>query len=479
MVHLRAVALFLVCFSLPALVPLLRLLFPAVVPTPRDTVRDVPSAPQGGGAVENSLNPPLFLSVLPHSDAGVILPQKNIHDYHAKRISLLQHASRCALQAGRLARCPELMSCGGAPFCTHLAPEAMTAGSLSPARLTTVATADALANNITDHVFVVSNVLVYFSGHVVRFTAHPPPPIGPSHSHYQFGLCWWANADAGKADVKAYTQHVRNAAHIAHPYGANFYHFVAETLPKYFQLVELLRASRDTYIITSHKFAALIDLFFPDDKFAQRTIVMKLWGEGKRTRNWKIQGAGKYRYVMANRLFLPLSPTCGQQSASLAAETYHHYWHSVRPRLDASEGDIAKPEFVLLYTRNNFTNNRALMENAALFHALQEKYGSRVRFFTGVFAETLQEDLQLLRRARLLLGPHGAGLAAMLFLPKDASVFEIRPKSYLRDCFERQARTYGLDYHMVLGDGGYEGALSVDIHQVVRKAAAILESQQR
>ena len=40
--------------------------------------------------------------------------------------------------------------------------------------------------------------------------------------------------------------------------------------------------------------------------------------------------------------------------------------------------------------------------------------------------ETLNEDLALLSETKLLVGPHGAGLAAMMFLPMPAQVLEFR-----------------------------------------------------
>jgi hypothetical protein len=78
----------------------------------------------------------------------------------------------------------------------------------------------------------------------------------------------------------------------------------------------------------------------------------------------------------------------------------------------------------------------------AIHQQLCALYPGRVRQFLGVFNATLRQDLATLSNARLLVGPHGAGLAAMVFLPPTGQVLEIRDESHSEpySCFEEMVK---------------------------------------
>ena len=65
-----------------------------------------------------------------------------------------------------------------------------------------------------------------------------------------------------------------------HTYAGNFYHFMAETLPKYYMFAPLLRAHPDLNIIAAHKWQPLINLFFGNESFGGRTFNMRYMGLG-------------------------------------------------------------------------------------------------------------------------------------------------------------------------------------------------------
>ena len=73
----------------------------------------------------------------------------------------------------------------------------------------------------------------------------------------------------------------------------------------------------------------------------------------------------------------------------------------------------------------------------------------------------------------MFLGPHGAGLAAMLFLPKDASVLELR-QDHKRDalsgqysCFQTMAWAAGIHFEYLFGKGNRETIMSVNVSLVM------------
>jgi capsular polysaccharide biosynthesis protein len=59
---------------------------------------------------------------------------------------------------------------------------------------------------------------------------------------------------------------------------------------------------------------------------------------------------------------------------------------------------------------------------------------------------TLDEQIILFRNARLIIGPHGAGLANLVFATPGTVVYELFPSSYISPCINRLAQMQGLHY---------------------------------
>jgi capsular polysaccharide biosynthesis protein len=61
-------------------------------------------------------------------------------------------------------------------------------------------------------------------------------------------------------------------------------------------------------------------------------------------------------------------------------------------------------------------------------------------------AYTLDEQIALFRNARLIVGPHGAGLANMIFAAPGAVLYELLPDHYINSCINQLAQLRGLHY---------------------------------
>jgi capsular polysaccharide biosynthesis protein len=59
------------------------------------------------------------------------------------------------------------------------------------------------------------------------------------------------------------------------------------------------------------------------------------------------------------------------------------------------------------------------------------------------------EQVRLAREADVLAGPHGAGLANMLFMPEGSHVLELRQLSGSPNCFYTLAAVLGHAYHVI------------------------------
>lgn len=68
--------------------------------------------------------------------------------------------------------------------------------------------------------------------------------------------------------------------------------------------------------------------------------------------------------------------------------------------------------------------------------------------FTEVRVEELswREQINVFRRAKLIVAPHGAGLANLIFCQRGTRVIEFFSRAYLNGCFWQLAALQGLDY---------------------------------
>jgi len=101
--------------------------------------------------------------------------------------------------------------------------------------------------------------------------------------------------------------------------------------------------------------------------------------------------------------------------------------------------------------------SREIVNHDALVSALS----GQVRVHTG--QETMLQQLQMFADARIVIAPHGAGLANIVAMQKDSAVVEIQvaPANY---CYMFWAYNLGLRYYMQYEQGAlHHGKFHVDI----------------
>src|SRR6185312_7000691 len=95
-----------------------------------------------------------------------------------------------------------------------------------------------------------------------------------------------------------------------------------------------------------------------------------------------------------------------------------------------------------IYVARTDARNRPVANEAALI-ALLEQRGVRI-----VVPGTLSvaQQIAMFRQARLVIGPHGAGLTNIAFCEPGGHVYELIPSHYPNICFNRLAQSMGLNY---------------------------------
>jgi hypothetical protein len=121
-------------------------------------------------------------------------------------------------------------------------------------------------------------------------------------------------------------------------------------------------------------------------------------------------------------------------------------------RLEKGEGKER-----IYISRAKASHRRVVNENALL--PLLEKYG-----FAIVHLENfpLQEEFETFANAKVVVGPHGAGLASCLFCPPNASVLEIYPQYHHEADYRVLFSTTTLRYSYMIGETSDTSCLPAD-----------------
>lgn len=146
-----------------------------------------------------------------------------------------------------------------------------------------------------------------------------------------------------------------------------------------------------------------------------------------------------------------------EQMALIVSDRFHpDLLNRVRTAFGASDGPARRRIFI----SRARARGRHLLNEETLWSAL-EAHG-----FERTMMEALDFDaqVQLMRETRVLVGPHGAGLTNMIFMPPGGDVVEIADTSYPNPNFYAMAAALGHRYWLIpAGTAGEGHALDRDL----------------
>jgi capsular polysaccharide biosynthesis protein len=96
---------------------------------------------------------------------------------------------------------------------------------------------------------------------------------------------------------------------------------------------------------------------------------------------------------------------------------------------------------------------------------------------------SLGQQAALFRNAKVIVAPHGAGLANLLFTPTRAQVFELLPEDYQNPCYYAIACQRALSYTCMTCEvsshsaGRHHSAMTVDIRETVKRVSQMLSAE--
>ena len=105
-----------------------------------------------------------------------------------------------------------------------------------------------------------------------------------------------------------------------------------------------------------------------------------------------------------------------------------------------------------------------MIANVDQVEAALSRYGFETVYLEGM---RVADQIQLFQRAEFVIGPHGAGLANLLFCELGTKVIEFMPSVEMRPFFwviaQKLGLVYGLQFCAVTEGDGFQGAVTVDV----------------
>jgi capsular polysaccharide biosynthesis protein len=105
-----------------------------------------------------------------------------------------------------------------------------------------------------------------------------------------------------------------------------------------------------------------------------------------------------------------------------------------------------------IYVSREASRRRRVVGEASLRVMLEARGFATVRLEDLGWAE----QIAIFRQAKVVVAPHGAGLANLVFADRGAQVVELFGRDYVNPCFRRVAALTGLEYRGVIAAGGGE-----------------------
>ena len=283
----------------------------------------------------------------------------------------------------------------------------------------------------TDHFYLDS----YHDAELIKTILPVHPWVGPLIDHSveaDFSML-----DQAKSDWPAIL--------IGSPHGANYHHWMLETLPR-------------CWIFDEFPGLLSFPLILPPlTKPFQYETLIKVFGRSV-DRIQYLQYSGQ-RYLSLNKLIFPsyLAPR-GHSSRQLE-------W--LRSRFLEREG---QPNRLIYVSRNDAINQRRLINEPEVIAFL-----STLGFETVILSElTHAEQVDLFTDARVIVGVSGAGITNHIFAPPGAHIIEIHPSTYTNRAYFFTTNILEQSYQFVIGVSNGGGDLHVPLDALNKALRRVL-----
>ena len=217
----------------------------------------------------------------------------------------------------------------------------------------------------------------------------------------------------------------------AAPMASRYFHWLLETLPRFYLLKEMQ-----------------VDSFYVYGKHSFIRESLELIGLGAD----QILPPRKYAHWSADTL-VGVTPLAN--SGSVSEETINFLRSLVKEKMKTS--DSARR----IYISRNDARYRGVRNERALLAQLDHYGFERVLLSRLSFSE----QIRLFASAEVVIAPHGAGLANLVFSPPGCTVIEFMPENYVNACFWSLSEACGHHYYCIGGvkESGTHNLMNLDL----------------
>ncbi|WP_205474142.1 DUF563 domain-containing protein [Nocardioides sp. SYSU D00038] len=206
---------------------------------------------------------------------------------------------------------------------------------------------------------------------------------------------------------------------------ANYYHVLLDVLPRYGVFREALPDATVDAVAVPH-----------GTGYQRQLLAMVGLGDGTTL----VQPAADLT-LTADRLLVPSTP-----NDALSAPRWVVRW--LREHLPASGVPTGRPR--LYVTRGDRPHTRRYVEEEQLWPELESR--GFLRLDPG--QHSVQEQVDLFSGAEVVVAPHGAALANLVFLPPKARVLELFAPTYVNHCYWTITQALDdVEHHYLVGAG--------------------------
>ena len=265
---------------------------------------------------------------------------------------------------------------------------------------------------------------------------------------------------------------------IAQFWGYGYYHALIEDLPRLALVLDILEADPEAVILSYP-----LSLMYPTSR---PWLLNKLLGLGN-DRKWV--PFDDHKVYFAKKLIIPTATRCGHgqpmalrlvrdkitaNTPIVLNETLERFW------LQYPGTRLGQRTIIIVQKRST----RSLLNHDDLLRALKTAFADCCTVIEFLGTEPMENYIVMHHQAKVIVGPHGAGLSNILFAQPNAALVEIHPKvgnslnGQVNECHQSTARSLGLESRMLVQESGesYPSSFEVDVQSVIDTVRELLQS---
>ena len=208
----------------------------------------------------------------------------------------------------------------------------------------------------------------------------------------------------------------------------NYAHFLLDIVPK----IKLLSLARNIKKINFFYFSKL-------NKFQKEIFGIMGLKENK------IIDSNKFRHVQSNKVF---------------GVTHPYYFSGT-----FSEAQSKIPKWIIYYLKKKFLTKKIILNHKKIFIDRSDSYLKHCKLINNIEIKkflkskgfkilrlsdfSFRKQVNLFSNAKIIIGPHGAGFANLIFCKKNTKVIELKPSNHPNSVYRRISGINKLKYKLI------------------------------